>query len=61
MRLEEMTIEDLIAEYNRHCPAQPLERWAGDKEELVAMVRLARKQSTPDGVVRGVSIRKPEI
>lgn len=60
MHLKDMTVEELVAEYNRHGPAEPLERWDGDRTELEAMVRIARKQSNPDGLVDGVSVSGPD-
>ena len=53
---ENMTIEELVAEYNRHGTAEPLERRDRGRDELVEMVRVARKQSTPDGIIAGISV-----
>lgn len=59
MRLEEMTVDELVAEYNRRAPAELLERWDGDRAELEAMARVARKQSMPDGIIGDVTLTPP--
>ena len=56
MRIEGMTIGELIAEYNRCGPVEPLERWDGSRDELVEMLRIAKKQSNPNGIVSGISV-----
>ena len=59
MKIEDMTIDELIAEYNRHGPVESLEHWSEDRYELVEMVRIATKQSGSDGVVAGVTYSIP--
>ena len=56
MYMEGMTVEDLVAEYNRHSPVEPLKQWRGGQDLLTAMARVTRKQSTPHGIVDIVSI-----
>lgn len=54
-RLEAMTVRQLVDLYNSYGPARRLRSWKRRKSELVMRVRVAAKQSTPDGIVEGVS------
>jgi putative transposase len=55
-RLHSRTISQLVDLYNSYGPARRLRTWKGRKADLVALVRIAAKQSTPYGIVEGVSV-----
>jgi len=55
-RLDDLTVRQLVELYNSYGPARRLRSWKRRKSELVARVRVAAKQSTPYGIVEGVSI-----
>lgn len=58
--LDELTAGQLIELYNDLRPVERLRSWSGSRQELMALVRLARKQATPDGLVEGVSVKAPD-
>ena len=58
--LDELTADQLIELYNDLRPVERLRSWSGSRQELVALVRIARKQATPDGLVEGVSVKAPD-
>jgi hypothetical protein len=58
-RLETMTIRQLVDLYNSYGPVRRLRTWKGRKADLIVKVRVAAKQSTPYGIVEGVSVTRP--
>ena len=58
--LDELTADQLIELYNDLRPVERLRSWSGNRQELMVLVKLARKQATPDGLVKDVSVKAPD-
>lgn len=59
-RLENLTAKQLILEYNSYGPTMLLAEWNGGHDELISLVRTARKQATGFGIVQCVTVTLPK-